>query len=70
MNVTAHLRPSCARENRVFMRVFASAPTRSWSHDDDLRLGPAVKSRSQADAAKCEKSLNGKILGAVCESLF
>jgi len=32
--------------------------------------GPAVKSRSWAHWAKCEKSLNGKVFGAAGESFY
>jgi len=52
------------------MRVFASAPTRGQRSDAEPQRGLAVKSRSQADWAKCEKSLNGKVFGAASESLL
>jgi hypothetical protein len=39
-------------------------------NDAEPRRGPAVKSRSQAHGAKCEKSLNGKVFGAANESFF
>jgi hypothetical protein len=70
MNVTARFGPSSAAENRVFMRVFASARTRGRRNDAEARRGPAVKSRTQAHGAKCEKSLHGKVFGAASESLF
>jgi hypothetical protein len=68
--VTARFGPSWAGENRVFMRVFASARTRGRLSVAEPQRGPAVKSRSQAHGAKCEKSLNGKAFGAANESLF
>jgi hypothetical protein len=67
-NVTTHFGPSWAGENRVFMRVFASARTRGRRNDAEPQRGPAVKSRSSADSAKCEKSLNGKNFGTANES--
>jgi hypothetical protein len=68
--VTARFGPSSASENRVFMRVFASAQTRGRRNDAEPQRGPAVKSRSSAHWAKCEKSLNGKVFGAANESFF
>jgi hypothetical protein len=68
--VTARFGPSWAGENRVFMRVFASARMRGRRNNGGPRRGPAVKSRSQAHWAKCEKSLNGKVFGAANESLL
>jgi hypothetical protein len=68
--VTARFGPSRAGENRVFMRVFASARTRGRRSDAEPQRGPTVKSRSQARWANCEKSLNGKVFGAASESLF
>jgi hypothetical protein len=38
--------------------------------DAELQRGPAVKSRSWAHRAKCEKSLNGRVFGAANESLL
>jgi hypothetical protein len=38
--------------------------------DAEPQRGPAVKSRSQAHGAKCEKSLNDKVFGAANESLL
>jgi hypothetical protein len=70
MNVTAHSGPLWAGENRVFMRVFASARMRGRRSDAEPQRGPLVKSRSQAHRAKCEKSLNGKVFGAANESFF
>jgi len=68
--VTARFGPSWAGENRVFMRVFASARMRGRRSDAEPQRGPTVKSRSQAHGAKCEKSLNGKVFGAASESFF
>jgi hypothetical protein len=52
------------------MRVFESARTHGWRNDAQPQRGPAVKSRSQAHGAKCEKSLNGNVFGAASESFF
>jgi hypothetical protein len=52
------------------MRVFASRQMRGKSNTTEPQRGPAVKSRSQAHWAKCEKSLNGNGFGAANESLF
>jgi hypothetical protein len=38
--------------------------------DVERQRGPAVKSRSLAHGAKCEKSLNGKVFGAANKSLL
>jgi hypothetical protein len=38
--------------------------------DAEPQRGPAVKSRTKAHGAKCEKSLSGNIFGAANESLF
>jgi hypothetical protein len=68
--VRARFGPTWAGENRVFMRVFESARRRGQRNDVEPQRGPAVKSRSQAHRAKCEKSLNGKVFGAANESLL
>jgi hypothetical protein len=52
------------------MRAFESARMRGRRGDAEPRRGPAVKSRSQARWAKCEKWLNGKVFGAANESFF
>jgi hypothetical protein len=70
INVTARFGPSTAGENRVFMRVFASVRMRGRRSDAEPQRGPAVKSRSQAHWAKCEKSLNGRSFRAANESLL
>jgi hypothetical protein len=70
MNVTGHFGPASAGGNRVFMRVFESARTRSRRNEAEPQRGPVVKSRSGAHGAKCEKSLNGKVFGAASESFF
>jgi hypothetical protein len=70
INVTGRFGPLWAGENRVFMRVFRNARRRGQRGDAEPQRGPAVKSRSQAHWAKCEKSLNGKIFRAACESFL
>jgi hypothetical protein len=70
INVTACFGPSWAGGKHVFMQVFESARTRCQRSDVELQRGPAVKSRSWAYCAKCEKSLNGKVFGAANESFF
>jgi hypothetical protein len=52
------------------MRVFASARMRGASKIAEPQPGLEAKSRSQAQGAKCKKSLSGNIFGAANESLF
>jgi hypothetical protein len=49
---------------------FAARERAAARNDAEPQRGRAVKSRSWAHGAKCEKSLNGKIFGVANESFF
>jgi hypothetical protein len=57
------------RKSRIHAR-FRNARTRGRRNDVEPQRGPAVKSRSQAQWAKCKKSLNGRVFRAANESFF